>query len=162
LRERSAGHTFGGVAAEARHANNQALFREVNERIAELSGTWWAGQHLQIICECANTGCVERLDVPLAEYERVWAHSGWFLIRPGHAVPDVEQVIEQHEGTRSSRFDSRFNVGPSTRLQQLGRGHLPPMATDVMAITKARSMWIILLATCQRTLLAVDDVRDSA
>jgi hypothetical protein len=33
------------------------------------------------------------------------------------------------------------------------------MASDVMAITQARSMLIILLATCQQTLLAVDDVK---
>jgi hypothetical protein len=32
------------------------------------------------------------------------------------------------------------------------------MATDVLAITQARSMLIILIATCQQTLLAVDDV----
>ena len=31
------------------------------------------------------------------------------------------------------------------------------MASDVMAITQARSTLIILLATCQQTLLAVDD-----
>jgi hypothetical protein len=32
------------------------------------------------------------------------------------------------------------------------------MAADVLAITQARSMLIILLATCQQTLPAVDDV----
>jgi hypothetical protein len=79
-----------------RVAKNQALFREVNERIAELSKTW-AGRRLQIICECANTGCVERLDVPLPDYERVRAHPDWFLIKPGHVL-EAEQVIEQHEG----------------------------------------------------------------
>jgi hypothetical protein len=81
----------------SRYAKNQALFREVNERIAELSRTWWAGQRLQIICECANTGCVERFDVPLPEYERVRKHPDWFLIKPGH-VTEAAQVIEQHEG----------------------------------------------------------------
>jgi hypothetical protein len=83
---------------EARHAKNQALFREVNERIAELAGTWWSGQHLQIICECANTGCTERLDVPLSEYQRVRTRLDLFLIMPGHLVPEAESVIEQHPG----------------------------------------------------------------
>jgi len=81
----------------SRYAKNQALFREVNDRIAELSGTWWAGERLQIICECANTGFVERLDVPLPEDERVRTHHDWFLIKPDHVV-EGEQVIEQDEG----------------------------------------------------------------
>ena len=83
---------------ESRYAKNQALFRKVNERIAELTGTWWADQQLQIICECANTGCVAPLDVLLADYQRVRTHPGWFLIKPGHAVSEVEQVIEQQDG----------------------------------------------------------------
>ena len=82
---------------ESRYAKNQALFRDVNDRIAELSGTCWPGERLQIICECANTGCVDRLDVPLPAYERVRTHPDWFLIEPGHVV-EGEQVIEQHEG----------------------------------------------------------------
>jgi len=83
---------------EARLAKNQALYREVNDRIATLTGNWWAGQRLLIICECANTGCAEQVDVPLAEYQRVRKCPDWFLIKPGHITADAEQVIEQHDG----------------------------------------------------------------
>lgn len=79
---------------EKRLARNEVLFREVNERIAELAGGWEDGFH--IICECANTGCEERLLIPVRDYERVRQHPRRFLIRPGHTVAEVEDVVEQN------------------------------------------------------------------
>jgi len=54
--------------------------------------------HLDIRCECANSGCTERLEVPIEEYERVRKCPGWLLIVPGHVIPHTEHVIEQHGG----------------------------------------------------------------
>ena len=48
-------------------AKNQALFRDVNERIEELVGKAW---HPDFICECADEHCVEKLQLSLREYER--------------------------------------------------------------------------------------------
>jgi hypothetical protein len=79
---------------EQRLASNEVLFREVNERIAEISTTQDHGFH--IICECATTGCEERLLIPIADYERVRQHERWFLIVPGHRVADIEDVVERH------------------------------------------------------------------
>jgi hypothetical protein len=81
---------------ESRYARNQELFREVNNRIAELA-TKWGDQPLGIVCECANTGCSEMIQVPVEEYRRVRQSPEWFLIIPGHIV-EAEQVIEQHDG----------------------------------------------------------------
>jgi hypothetical protein len=81
---------------ESRFAKNQQLFREVNERIAELAGTW-GDQPLGIICECANTGCTEMIEVPIDNYKRVRRSPDWFLIMPGHLV-EGERVVEQHGG----------------------------------------------------------------
>jgi hypothetical protein len=78
---------------EKRLARNEILFREVNERIAEISADQDHGFH--IICECANTGCEERLLIPLPEYERVRRHPRRFMIVPGHTVPEVEDVVEE-------------------------------------------------------------------
>lgn len=80
---------------EKRLAHNEVLFREVNERIAELAGGWDHGFH--ILCECANTGCEERLIIPIAQYERIREHSRWFLIVPGHTVPEIEDVVERND-----------------------------------------------------------------
>src|SRR5690348_11474405 len=44
----------------ARAGQNEALFREVNERVKELNTTFDAlARHAEWICECANTDCLE-------------------------------------------------------------------------------------------------------
>ena len=82
---------------EVRQAKNQAVFREINERIAELAERF-RDEDMQIICECASVGCIERIQVAVHEYARVRQFSDWFLITPGHIVPDTEQVMEHHDG----------------------------------------------------------------
>ena len=76
----------------SRLERNEMLFREVNERIAELA----TGDGFYIVCECAKTGCEEKLLVSINEYERTRQHPRRFLIAPGHALPDVEDVVERH------------------------------------------------------------------
>ena len=80
---------------ETRYERNQSLFREVNERIVELAGTW-SVRNFDLICECANTGCTEIIHVPLAEYARVRERPGWFMIAPGHVGAESEHVVERH------------------------------------------------------------------
>ena len=75
---------------------NEALFREVNERIEEVSKTLQvAGERLAILCECGNDSCTERIEVPLSEYERTRKDGALFMILPGHEIPDVEDVVER-------------------------------------------------------------------
>jgi hypothetical protein len=83
-----------------RAARNQALYREVNEQVEALNeafdelldaaSTW--------ICECADTECNEPMEFPLAEYEAVRAHPNRFAVLPGHVYPEVEHVVEEHDG----------------------------------------------------------------
>ena len=82
---------------ESRRAKNQELFRELNERIAELAAKW-SHQDIGLYCECSTTGCLEMLFVPADEYERVRDQQGWFLIMPGHVVAESERVVSQHGG----------------------------------------------------------------
>jgi hypothetical protein len=83
-----------------RAAENQSLFRSVNERIEELNrlfddftpyGSW--------ICECARTDCIERLDMTLAEYEELRADPTHFAVYPAepHVFHDVERVIGRND-----------------------------------------------------------------
>ena len=85
------------VTARGTSRKNQALFRSVNDRIVELADRL-TGEDFQIICECANVGCVERIHVPLGEYARIRECPDWYVITPGHVFPDAEQVIEHHHG----------------------------------------------------------------
>ncbi len=85
---------------EARVGRNEALFREVNEQVGDLNRTMpHAGeQEMHIVCECGELTCVDGLVVPLATYERVRSDPACFLVRPGHVVPDVEEVVEEQPG----------------------------------------------------------------
>jgi|SRR5579862_2822407 len=82
---------------ESRLAKNQELFRELNDRIAELAAQW-RHQDMGLYCECSTTGCIEMIFVPADEYERVREQEGWFLIMPGHVVAESERVVSQHRG----------------------------------------------------------------
>ena len=82
----------------ARQARNEALFREVNERIAQLGSAaqaWSADGVVEFMCECgADGGCGDRVRMPLEVYERVRSQSDRFVVRPGHDTPELERVVE--------------------------------------------------------------------
>ena len=77
-----------------RRATTEALFRDVNERIAE-SAERFDAERTQFVCECADPNCTHRVEASLVEYEEVRAHSARFLLAHGHEHPDIEKVVEQ-------------------------------------------------------------------
>jgi hypothetical protein len=77
---------------EVRYARNQALFREVNERIAELANRA-IDESLQIICECANTGCQDKITIRILDYRRVRKNPDRFIVVPGHTARAAENVV---------------------------------------------------------------------
>jgi hypothetical protein len=96
-------------ARASRLAKNEALFREVNERIAEITEGLSNSQDLDgVVCECADPLCLDRVGpLTLAEYEKVRGDGRRFIIAAGHESPDVENivdrqprywVVEKHEG----------------------------------------------------------------
>jgi hypothetical protein len=78
-----------------RAAKNQSLFREVNERIDELSAST---SSTRFICECANEGCDEKVSVTREDYERIRSDSNRFFVVEGHELPEVEQVTGSVDG----------------------------------------------------------------
>jgi hypothetical protein len=85
--------------AQRRKAANDAVFREVNERIEALHRRFeMTEEPLQIVCECDRIDCTARLDVNVAEYERTRADSACFFVAPGHEDLTVEDVVERGEG----------------------------------------------------------------
>lgn len=79
-----------------RIAQNESIFREINERVEEI-GTAVEGP-TEFLCECARTDCTERLVVPLDIYEQVRARSRHFLVVPGHERLEYERVVDQGDG----------------------------------------------------------------
>ena len=84
------------MTRETRNAEIQALYREVNERIASLSGRWDVPS-LQLLCECGSALCSDRVELPRAEYEVVRAQPTHFVLRHGHQDPGVEDVVVAHD-----------------------------------------------------------------
>lgn len=76
-----------------RAARNEAIFREVNERIEELARPW--SDDMEVFCECADPECTETMTVSVEKYEAVRAHPTWFFVLPGHEVTEVEEVVER-------------------------------------------------------------------
>jgi hypothetical protein len=82
---------------EVQIAKTEALFRDVNERIAETSGRFDAAE-AEFMCECADPGCADRLHVPLEEYEEVREKPTTFVLNPDHVKPGVEEVVQRRRG----------------------------------------------------------------
>lgn len=83
------------ASREERLAQNEILFRDVNERIVQLTDQW--GGSLDLICECANDECMVRLELTLHEYEQLRQNPRQFAVLPGHEMEDIEQVVERNE-----------------------------------------------------------------
>jgi hypothetical protein len=83
---------------ERRIGRNEALFREVNDRIEQVTETLQVTtDSLRILCECGKASCTEQINVTMSEYERVRSDSELFFVRRGHALADVEEVVERHD-----------------------------------------------------------------
>jgi hypothetical protein len=86
------------VERELRVAQNQRLFRSVDDRILELGGKLdgSALQELDFACECADTTCVDKIQLTAMDFGEI--DENQFIVLRGHEVPEVEDVIAEREG----------------------------------------------------------------
>jgi hypothetical protein len=89
------------VPTSERVGKNEALFREVNERIRDVSGRVAAvdGEAtLEFVCECSDEGCSEPVQLTLVEYESIRSESTHFLVAPRHVwQPETERAVRENE-----------------------------------------------------------------
>jgi hypothetical protein len=88
---------------QERRARNEALFREVNERVEEISSRLSGFDEEDstltgFVCECSREGCTELIEVTPARYEAVRSDPQRFLVLPGHEDLTVDRVVEEHPG----------------------------------------------------------------
>lgn len=82
-----------------RVGENEVVFREVNERLRELGeGFSLVSEEAQFICECGNSACAERIQMPLGTYEEVRSDPKRFFVITGHELLEYEKIIEEREG----------------------------------------------------------------
>jgi hypothetical protein len=82
----------------ARIAKNEALFREVNERIERTAQESNTSESFGFVCECGNEECLELIDLSIFQYESVRANPLYFAVVDGHEIESVEDVVERNEG----------------------------------------------------------------
>jgi len=112
------------VNEHERRATTEALFRDVNERIAE-SAERFDADETEFVCECADPNCTHRVSASMAEYEEVRSDPTTFLLVPGHEARDIERVVADrgrfhivekfHDTVRRTvmRLDPRDRSAPS-------------------------------------------------
>jgi hypothetical protein len=80
-------------------AENEALFRDVNERVVASSGRQAApNERFLFYCECGDEKCFVHLRLTRAEYEAVRAHSDRFAVVVEHAVLEAERIVARYDG----------------------------------------------------------------
>ena len=83
---------------EIRAAQNQSLFRAVNEKLTVLNEAFASTTEIFVIaCECADMECAEMLGIHVQEYLAVRAEPRHFAVLPGHVYADVETVVRETE-----------------------------------------------------------------
>jgi hypothetical protein len=84
---------------EVRAARNQALFRSVNEKMRQLNeDVASVTGSFTIACECADTGCLEMIEIAPAEYLAVRGQPRRFVVLEDHVYADVETIVGESDG----------------------------------------------------------------
>ena len=84
-------------ARERRLAQNEALFREVNERVDAVAHQLGPDVPYEYLCECANADCTYRIPLSRSEYEAVRADGTQFVVLPLHYTPEIEELVVEQE-----------------------------------------------------------------
>jgi len=89
---------------DLQRAQNEALFRKLNERLKELDDSLDtapigapAGELEEFFCECGQLDCMARFEMTRVQYEAVRAHPERFVVLPRHVSADIERVVEEHD-----------------------------------------------------------------
>lgn len=109
----------GRESRQIRLSKNQALFREVNERVEKISEEITASGLLSFVCECSNPDCGTQIELTREEYERVRSVPSHFAVAVGHEILDIEDVVEA-----TDRFEivEKIEAGRSVALTSDPRG----------------------------------------
>jgi hypothetical protein len=112
----------GAVGArEDRIARNEALFRNVNERVRDLAASFASDaepEPIAFVCECGSSECAATIVLTIREYENVRSDPAQFMIVPGHESPEVEVVVARHDNhdvVRKNDDEARIAIETNPR-----------------------------------------------
>jgi hypothetical protein len=86
--------------AEKAAATNEAIFRDVNERVVAIDRAHGVlpNDVSTFVCECSDSACLDRIAVDVAKYEEIRSRATRFVLVPGHETEEIERVVERHAG----------------------------------------------------------------
>jgi hypothetical protein len=70
---------------------NQILFREVNERLAEVAPPSY--RVTEFICECSRGDCTDTIPLDREQYEGIRSLANLFVVAAGHEVLEVDRIV---------------------------------------------------------------------
>jgi hypothetical protein len=83
-----------------RIGRNEDLFRKVNDQIEGVNEAFgMITGTMNVLCECGKLDCMEQIELTIDEYRELRAEPTHFAVKPGHELPDVEDVV-----TRTDRY----------------------------------------------------------
>ena len=86
---------------DTRAAQNEDLFRQINERLHSLADLEGGGgeSRQQFVCECEQKTCSLVVELTSSEYRAVRTDGTRFLVYPtgAHTSPELETVVERHD-----------------------------------------------------------------
>ena len=82
---------------DRRLAQNEVLFREVNERVAKVAHHLGPDIPYEFICECSNPDCTFRVSMTLPAYEHIRTDGTQFFVLPLHYTPEIEDLVREDE-----------------------------------------------------------------
>lgn len=87
-------------AAKDRAARNEVLFRQVNERVKDVSDAFSVvdPSPIEFMCECGQQDCTQPISLTVAEYEDVRSSATHFFVLPDHVIREVETVVREGDG----------------------------------------------------------------
>jgi hypothetical protein len=87
------------ASADERKGENEAFFRELNERLEQNAADKpGASGSFEIVCECSLETCTQRLRVSFTDYESVREEETWFILAAGHADLGIERLVSAAPG----------------------------------------------------------------
>ena len=82
---------------EERIALNEAVVREVNEKVEQTRESAPGNSFMHIVCECGYEKCDEFIAMMRDEYERIRNDPRQFCVLREHVIQDVEAIVEEND-----------------------------------------------------------------
>jgi hypothetical protein len=92
------------VPPEEQTVRNSLLFREVNERIREVSIAWLERESQELLCKCQDPTCMATIAVVRADFREVEEQPGRFLLASRHADDAGTRILACRDGYLTVEF----------------------------------------------------------